>query len=269
MAFADMMNTMMGRNNQNSQSQPQNQNPQGNQGNPQSSSSFQNQPGNQNSGGTNPVNPGTTTGSNDPNNMKQVDPFEMYKELFTPADPSKTPKAPAFSLSDDIVNKAASGMDFTAGIPPELKARLESGESLDGKTVLELLNHSSRNAYTKSMQHLSSLTDRFVNLHSDFSKQGLSKEVQRVLANNSITKIPGADNPVMRGFLEMTSNALASKYPDQTPEWVADKTKELFLTMAKTMRGQEQPEPTDPKDLTQDPEFSWDGFLSGKPNQLQ
>jgi len=268
MAFADMMNAMMGR----TQVQQPNTNNQ--------TSSFGNSPGQQpqpqnnpqgnpNPGNTNPMNPGSTTGSNDPKNMQQTDPFEMYKELFTPADPTKTPKAPAFSLTDEIVNKAASGMDFTAGIPPELQQRLESGESLDGKTVLALLNHSSRNAYTKSMQHLSSLTDRFVNLHSDFSKQGLSKEVQRVLANNSITKIPGADNPVMRGFLEMTSNALASKYPDQTPEWVADKTKELFLTMAKTMRGQETPEPTDPKDLSQDPDFSWDGFLSGKPNSIQ
>jgi len=90
----------------------------------------------------------------------------------------------------------------------------------------------------------------------------LNKSVQRVLANNNITKIPGANNPVVKGFLEMTSAALSEKYPDQPPEWVAEKTQKLFLDMAKAMSpAQEEAVNRDPRDISQSEGFDWDKYI--------
>lgn len=195
-------------------------------------------------------------------NQKQEDPFEIYSKIFEPTDPAKEPQVPKFAVSDEVLGKVAGQIDFMSGLPQELQERLESGEPVDSKTLAALMTHVGRNAYSKAIQHTTNLTDKFVGLRSEYDKQGLNKSVQRVLANNNITKIPGANNPVVKGFLEMTSAALSEKYPDQPPEWVAEKTQKLFLDMAKAMSPQqEEAVNRDPRDISQSEGFDWDKYI--------
>lgn len=250
MSFArGMANPQQNQNANQNQNQNQNQNANqlpGNQGNQNSTQQHLNQ--NQN---------------NANNDQKQnQDPFELYSKIFEPEDPAKGPQVPKFSVPDEVLGKAAGAIDFTAGLPEDMVERLNSGESLDSKTIIGLLNHVGRTAYTKSLQHATSLTDRFVGLRSEFDKAGLNKNVQRVLATNSLSKLPGADNPVIKGFLDMTSATLADRYPDKSPEWVAEKTHKLFLDMAKAMTPQEQQQQQDQKDLSQSADFEWDKYLN-------
>lgn len=245
--FQNMMSFAKGMIQKPPQQQQQNQNQS------QNINQNQNQNGNQN--------------QND-NGNANVDPFKEYEGLFAAPDPSKTEKAPQFMIPEDVLTKASGSIDFMSGLPQELQDKLGSGEPLDTQTIVSLMSHASRNAYSKAMQHATNLTDKFVNQHSEFSKKGLSKDVQRVLASNSVSKIPGADNPLVRGFLEMTSHSLAEKYPDKDPQWVAEKAQKLFLDMAKVMTpGNKDESTTDEKDLSQRQDFNWDSYLGMTSNQ--
>lgn len=223
----------------------------------------------------NPNNPQSRNASNDPQNQsgqqgqqrqqqqQEQDPFELYATLFEQKDPTKAPTPPSFSVSDDVLNKVAGSIDFMHGMPQELQEKLQSGEPLDNQTVMSLISHATKNAYMSSVRHLSGLTDKFVNSRSEFDKQGLPSQLQKLLATNSISKVPGAENPVVKNFLSMTSSALSEKYPDQSPEWIADKTKGLFLQLAKAV----QPENSDQasnEGLVGKNDFDWDNYLTPK-----
>ena len=179
--------------------------------------------------GTNPNNPtdpnapgAGNPNPNDPANMQN--PLDVYADLF---DNNKlnagAPQAPEFKLSPDIVSKAASSLDFTAGLPQDLASKIQQGQALEVNDYMQLMNHVGRQAYARSIEHLSHLTGKFVDQRSQYERQGLPKELQRLLANNKVAANPAASkNPVVRAHLELISSSLAAKYPDQTPEWIAE-----------------------------------------------
>lgn len=162
---------------------------------------------------------------------QQNDPFAFYADVLKPSQENKDAGPPKFHLGDTI-SKAAAAQDFAAKISPEMQARLDSGEPLDGKTVRQLLNEVGRSIYSTSLEHQTALTDRFVGLRAEHDSRGMPQQIQKFLASNQTRKIPGADNPVVKSFLEDSAARIAAKYPDQTPEWVAEKAKELFINIA-------------------------------------
>jgi len=84
--------------------------------------------------------------SNDPSKNISKDPLDMYKDLFQPIQSDeKAPKAPTYSLTPEVINKAAGSMDFMSDLPAELAANLQAGQ-FDAKTIAGLVNHASRQA---------------------------------------------------------------------------------------------------------------------------
>lgn len=201
---------------------------------------------------------------NDPNNYEN--PLDVYAGLFDNDALNKdAPKAPSFTLSPDIISKAAGSLDFMAGLPQELVDKVQQG-NLSPQDYMEMINHAGRQAYAKAMEHSSHLTDRFVSQRSQFEQQGLPKQLQRLLANNKVGSDPAVmNNPTVKAHLEVISSQLATKYPDQTPEWIADKAKSFFMDMAKALNpnlGEVNPGADSGQGKLPPMEnFNWDGYL--------
>ena len=253
---------------------PQPQGQQGQQGNgqqqqgqPPGNNGQQRQQGQQQQGGT----PNGAT--NDPESFQN--PLDVYKGLFDnepPKDKDGKPivnEPPKFNLDAKTIGEAASKIDFTAGLPKEVTDKLNSGQ-LDTQTMNILLNHVARNAYGKAMEHASSLTDRFVGMRLGHEQQALGPQVRRLLAQSQVLSNPNvAKNPAVREHMDIISDGLARKFPDATPEWIAQKTTEYFQHLAVTVNPDLAPKPpqqdTSEAGELRSPDgkvFDWGGYLT-------
>lgn len=173
-------------------------------------------------------------GSNDPNN--QQSPLDAYADLFKPQDPTKAqsthPEAPKFALDPKIVDQAASGMDFIAQLPPEIQEKIRSG---DPSALMEAINHVGRNSYKAAITHMSSLTDRFVDLRSKHDQTNLGSAVQNHLIRNTVDTQFANANPVARDSLKWVSDKMREAFPDATPAWIAEQAPKFFVEMAKAI----------------------------------
>lgn len=173
--------------------------------------------------------------SNSPAAMKS--PMDAYAKLFEPTsiDP-KAPKSPSFTLSPDVIAKAAGGMDFTADLPAELAEALQAG-TLDSKTMLSLVNHVGRQSYARAMEHASTLTNKFVGMKTEFERtQELPKALQNILARSEVSQLPNVkDNPVLKSHVEFIASQFSDKYPDMTPAEISQATSKYFKDVATMM----------------------------------
>lgn len=218
-------------NGQNQQGQ-QGQGPQNQQGQQQQGNGQQGQQGQQRqpSGGTNK---GAT---NDPESFQN--PLDVYAGLFNnepPKDKDGKPvntDPPKFQLDPKTIGEAAGKIDFMSGLSPEVQQKINSG-NLDAETLSTLFNHVGRNAYARALEHATTLTDRFVGMRLGHEQQGLGQQVRRILATSQVLSNPNvAKNPAVREHMEIISDGLARKFPDATPQWIAEKTQEYFQHLA-------------------------------------
>ena len=161
----------------------------------------------------------------------------LYEGLFTP--PARDPKnePPRFNLSAEAVKKAADKMDFMAGIPEELQTEITNANgSLSLELVSKLINHAGRNAYSRAMEHGSSLTGQFVEQRVTHADQALPAHIRTHLAKSKATSGLNGDDPVVAEHTRFIAERITEKYPDATDEDIAELTKEYFVTMARQVR---------------------------------
>jgi hypothetical protein len=166
------------------------------------------------------------------------DVMSMYDGLFSPADPETLRKnePPKFLLAADKVKEAAGKMDFTSGLPDDIVQKLQSGEAIDGKTLLAAINFAGRQAYSRALEHSTGLTSHFIEARVKHEQQGLPAALRTHLAKSKAISGPNAsDNPVVREHMSMISEKIAGKFPDATEDEVATLTQEYFTEMAKAI----------------------------------
>jgi hypothetical protein len=216
---------------------------------------------------------------NDPNQQsrqqqevqKQPDPMDIYKDIFKAQDPSKADVPPGFDLPGDAINKAAEGLSFTNSIPEELRASLE-GMGEQGKAIMAMFDHVGRQAYATSMAHMSNLTGKFVDNRSQYDRKGLGRSINEHLALNSVSSLAGENsNPVVKEGMRMIGKQISAQYPDATPEWVAQKSREFFMEMAKST-SPDQFKKDNAATEAQAPgglDFNWSEWADGQKGQQQ
>jgi len=166
------------------------------------------------------------------------DAMSIYEGLFSPPDAETQRKnePPKFLLAADKVKEAAGKMDFTAGLPDEIVQKLQSGDAIDGKTLLVAINFAGRQAYSRALEHATGLTGHFVEARVKHEQQGLPTALRNYLAKSKAVSGPDvSDNPVVREHMSMISEKIAAKFPDATDDEVATLTQEYFTEMAKAI----------------------------------
>lgn len=244
----------------------QQQGQQNQQQNNQQQSGQQQQQGNQPSGAS------SAGATNDPNTMQN--PLDVYKGLWSdaaPIGPDGKPvpvkEAPVFKLDSKTVGDAAGKIDFMSGLPEDVTAKLQAG-TIDSDVLSAVVNHVGRNAYSRAMEHSSTLTDRFVNMRLTHEQQGLPGHVNKLLAKSKVLANPAIQaNPILREQYEQITERLAGKFPDQSADWVADMANKYFADMVKAMGGQEQSQPIadgnapDGSTVKDGKTFDWQAYL--------
>lgn len=212
--------------------------------------------------------------TNDPNTLQN--PLDVYAGMFDnkpkvdkDGNPVQAPQAPVFKLDPKTVQDAASKIKFTDGLPPELATKIQSGEQLSNQEMMEVVQHVGQRAYATAMEHNSNLTDRFVGMRLNHEQQGLPSQVRRLLAQTQVMSDDVIQsNPALKEHFEVIADRLWSKYPDQSPEWIAKETKEYFTRMARALNPNLTDEPApqhNPRNgETTGPngkKFDWDAYL--------
>ena len=209
---------------------------------------------------------------------EEFDPMSLYDGLFSPpdAETAKKNEPPKFVLAADKVKEAAGKMDFTQGLPDEITQKLQSGDAIDGKTLLAAINFAGRQAYSRALEHATGLTGHFVEARVKHEQQGLPNILRNYLAKSKAISGPDvSNNPVVREHMAMISEKIANKFPEATEEEVAALTQEYFTEMARainpkafqTQSGQDDKTRARGKDevVVDD----WASYLQPDENQLQ
>jgi len=208
---------------------------------------------------------------------EQLDVMSMYEGLFSPPDAETVKKnePPKFLLAADKVKEAAGKMDFTAGLPDDIVQKLQSGEAIDGKTLLAAINFAGRQAYSRALEHATGLTGHFVEARVKHEQQGLPAVLRNYLARSKAISGPDvADNPVVREHMAMISEKVAAKFPDATEDEVATLTQEYFTEMAKAINPkafQQQTGPQNTKTRGKDEVVvdDWSAYLQPTEEQIE
>ncbi|MGE4259165.1 MAG: hypothetical protein AB7F19_07475 [Candidatus Babeliales bacterium] len=169
------------------------------------------------SGGGNPNNPNN---QKDGTNQPQVSPMDQYNKMYDNT-PAQTDTPPAFNLDSKTLDSVTGSMDFFQGFDPQLMEQVKTG-NMDA--VMQLMQHSNRQAYRAAMQHGSALTDKFVGMReSHFQEKGLPSRIKDQLTTNALSGPGGAKmHPAAKKQLVEIAQRLSKQHPDAPPEEIAE-----------------------------------------------
>lgn len=173
--------------------------------------------------------PGQPGQPNNPNAKvnEPANPLDVYSKMFD--NPSNTEAAPSFSIDPKVMDQVVGSQDFMQGVDPELMQKATSG---DTQALLQLINHSTRNAYRAAIEHGGVLTDKFVGAREQHSQKGFSSRVKQELTTNALSKTPNFQHPVVRKQLTEVAQRLQSQHPDASPEEIAEMSKDYLTQLA-------------------------------------
>lgn len=200
------------------------------------------QPKQQGQQGKQPSGASNDGATNDAETMQN--PLDVYAGLFDNSPKldkdgkpvAGPPEAPKFKLDSKVIKDAASKMDFTAGLAPELQEKLTNGQPLTSAEQLQLHNHIGANAYSHAMEHVTTLADKYIDMRLSHEQQGLRSEVNKLLAKSRTLSNPAiAKNPALKEHFEVITERLSTKFPDATPEWIAQQAESFFTDVAKAI----------------------------------
>jgi hypothetical protein len=206
----------------------------------------------------------TPTNANSPESMQ--DPVAMYADLWKESAPQAGSEAPKFTLNPETVKKVTDSLDFTQGLPEEITEKITAGEQFTPQDMMNMMNHVGRQAYARAMEHQSTLTGQFVNMHSEHSLKGLPNIIKGHLAQNKVRNHPAAQsNPVVQEHMELIASKLSAKYPNASEEWITEQTQDYFVNMARRLKPDAfVPSAEEQKQQQQNPKgtVDWDAFMT-------
>jgi len=209
--------------------QPNNQGTQGNQ------NQQQNQQTTNTGNGGNVQGPGTMPNQNGNNQNAGVQQpatgIDRFSKMWDDTG-SQSDTPPAFNIDSKILGEVASSQDFMQGIDPELMQKATSG---DVQSLMQLMNHVGRNAYSRSLEHTSTLTDKFVGAREAHNAKSMSGNVRKELTTNALSSIPNFKHPVVQKQLKETADRLQKMHPDASPQEIVSMTTEYFQELMGAM----------------------------------
>ena len=183
-----------------------------------------------------------------------VNPLDAYAKLWDTPN-ADTTKPPAFTIDPTVLDKVSGGLNFTQGVAPELMQKATSG---DMQALLEIMNHVGQQAYKASLNHSTTLTDKFVGARSEFDLRNIGSTVKQELTSTALqSSVPNASHPVVKQELSRIAKAMQSQNPDASPQEIADAAKQYFNTLYSAVNGPQSP--TTP--ATPPGEVDWDNYF--------
>ena len=234
-------------------------NPQGQQGQPNGQPAPNGQP---NPNDLDPVT-GLPKTQGQPNGTDQnpANPLDFFKGMYDNK-PNAASEPPKFAIPTENLQKAAGSIDFMQGIDPELMNKAKTG---DVTSIMTMMGEVARNAYSNSMNHMSTLSDNFINQRLGFENTALPNKVKEQLTNHELGSNNAAfSHPVVKAQLTEVAKRLAGQYPDASPSEIAAQAKSYIIEMAKQLNGNGQDSTTGGNaggDQGSAKEINWDDYF--------
>lgn len=194
-----------------------------------------------------------------PEPAKQVeipDPMAVYSKMFEDAAKVTTEGPPAFNLDGETLSKVSSQMDFMKGVPQELLDRAQSGEA---KAMMELIQHTNRNAYAAALDHGTKLTDTYMGRRGEYDKSAVQSSVKTSLLDQAVSSQANLKNPLVKQEVARIAREFAKSSPDANPSEIVQQAMNYFNDIHAAITPQQSQEQQNKQAGQVD---DWEAFLT-------
>lgn len=194
-----------------------------------------------------------------PEPAKQVeipDPMAVYSKMFEDAAKVTTEGPPAFNLDGETLSKVSSQMDFMKGVPQELLDRAQSGEA---KAMMELIQHTNRNAYAAALDHGTKLTDTYMGRRGEYDKSAVQSSVKTSLLDQAVASQANLKNPLVKQEVARIAREFAKSSPDANPSEIVQQAMNYFNDIHAAITPQQSQEQQNKQAGQVD---DWEAFLT-------
>ena len=161
-----------------------------------------------------------------------MNPLDAYSKMFENAGKSSEIQAPSFKLDPKVLGEVSASMDFTKSVPPELMEKALAG---DTKALLSAMQAVGRNAYSASLEHATSLTEKHLSQRAEYETQRLNSGVRQQLTSNELSSAPNYDHPVVKAELNRVANQFAAANPDASPQEIAQAAQKYIADLSSAL----------------------------------
>lgn len=167
------------------------------------------------------------------------DPMDVYSKMFEKAAAVTNEGPPAFNLDSETLSKVSSQMDFMKGVPPELLERAQNGEA---KAMMELIQHTNRNAYAAALDHGTKLTDTYMGRRGEYDKSAVQSSVKTSLLDQEVASQANLKNPLVKQEVARIAREFAKSSPDANPKDIVQQAVNYFNDIHAAITPQSSPE---------------------------
>jgi hypothetical protein len=189
--------------------------------------------------------------------------LDQWAQLFTSeapkpaADGNKTEAPDPFAISPEALAKAASGINLSQVVTPELAQKALGG---DPNAFTEAINKSSQMtfmmAYQAAMQAVKAAMD---NRFQDFQSK-MPDTFKKLSVDATLQGDPLLSNPALKPVVDGLRSQILSKHPDATPQQLQQAISEYFKAVGISLKPEKA---SDTKDAAKPSNgIDWDNFLS-------
>lgn len=232
----------------------------------------------QNNNTLNPGNANANAGNtNEPNNdpNANADPakgqgsqLDNFKDLFTiPTDATGKPivhtdplAGPLLSVNPEKLREAASKMNFTAGISPELLVKAMSGN--DPQAFMEAINTAAQGAFLQAMQVNAGVVENAFSKHTTRMEAALPDRIRNVQIGQAVPTHPALSHPAAAPMVAALKMQIAANNPTLSPDRVASMAENYVIAMASDINAENTRQDT-VKANAADKSVDWMALLGG------
>ena len=160
-----------------------------------------------------------------PKQVEIPDPMDIYAKMFEKAAAVQPEGPPAFNLDSNTLQEVSSKMDFMKGVPPELLQKAQEG---DVASLLELMQHTNRNAYAAALDHGTRLTDTHLNRRGEYDKNAVNSSVKTSLLDQAVSSQANLKNPLVKQEVARIAREFAKSSPDANPSEIVQQAMNYF-----------------------------------------
>lgn len=191
---------------------------------------------------------------------KTAAPLDEFKDLWK-NDPNANPNTnPANSdifqnVNPDDLMKAASQIDFTKVVTPEIIQAIQAGGEEGTKALMQALNKTQQLGYAQSAHATTVLINKALKDARESFVAELPKHIRDRNASDLIKETPAYSHPAAAPLVESLVRQLQTKYPDASPKELTEMANKYVTQFADAVKPNQKPE------VKTDPKEDWDSFL--------
>jgi len=147
-------------------------------------------------------------------------------------------------------------MDFMKGVPQDLMEKASGG---DVKALMELMQHTTRNAYAAALDHGTKLTDTYMGRRGEYDKTAVQSSVKTSLLDQAVSSQANLKNPLVKQEVARIAREFAKSSPDANPSEIVQQAMNYFNDIHAAITPQQSQEQQNKQAGQVD---DWEAFLT-------